>query len=399
MESLKLLLVSFEFPPYPLAGTGLYTLNLINNLKNHEVTLITPDHKGEIKEYINPNLKIKKVDLNSKEAKVNRSFIDKKSLFSMKAKKLIKSLNLKDYDIMHSITLRDGAFLDYNYMNNYLKTIISVNDYYIIGSSWNPFSFEMTTDFPLRYVHHNIMKHFYFKALKNCSKIIPNTNYVKNVILKNSNISESKIQVVNRGINLSRFEVEPDKDKYNSHNVLFIGPNAERKGAIYVVKAAREILSKFPDSTFTIIGSCSFFYQKKIDNIIKENNLENKFEFIAHLPQQELPKYYKKANVFVMPSLMEAFGQVYLEAMSAKTPVIGADVGGVSDIITKDVGCLVKPKDSVVIADSIIELFSNSDKSRLLGENGRKRVKEKFSIERMVKETEDVYKGILAQKF
>ncbi|HLC86645.1 glycosyltransferase family 4 protein [Candidatus Woesearchaeota archaeon] len=395
MESLRLLLVSFEFPPYPLAGTGMYTLNLVNNLKNHEVTLITPNHKGEIKEPINKNLILKKVDLSYKEAKVNRSFIDKKTLFSLKAKKLIKTLNLKDYDIMHSITLRDGAFLDYNYMNKYLKTIISVNDYYIIGSSWNPLSFEMTTDFPLRYFHHNIMKHFYFKALRNCNRIIPNTNYVGNIIEKKANIDPSKIKVVNRGINLSRFEVEPDKNKYNSHNVLFIGPNAERKGAIYVVKAAKEILNKFPNSTFTIIGSCSYFYKNKIKSFIKENNIENKFEFIPHLPQQELTKFYKRANAFVMPSIMEAFGQVYLEAMSAKTPVIGTNVGGVSDIITKDVGYLVPPRNSNEIAEDIIEIFSDSKKAKLLGENGRKRVKEKFSIERMVKETVDVYKSVL----
>lgn len=397
MESLKLLLVSFEFPPYPLAGTGLYTLNLINNLKNHEITLITPNHQGEIKEEIkNNNLELKKVDvLSNKNAKVNKSFIDKKSLFSLKTRKLLKRIDLKNWDIFHSITLRDGAFLDYNYLNNYLKTIISVNDYYIIGSSWNPLKFERTTDLPIRYFHHNIMKLFYFNALKKCNEIIPNTNFVKNVILQNPNIDTSKIHVVNRGINLSRFEINVDNEKYSSHNILFIGPNAERKGAIYVVKSALDILKKFPDSTFTIIGSSPFLYKRKIMAFIKKNNLKEKFEFISHLPQESLINYYKKANVFVMPSIMEAFGQVYLEAMTTKTPVIGANVGGVSDIITKEVGYLVPPKNPKEIAKKIIEIFSNPKQAEDIGKEGRKRVKNNFSIEKMVKETENIYKKIL----
>ena len=67
---------------------------MINNLKGHEVTLITPNHKGEIKEPINDQAIIKRIDIDSssKAAKVNRSFIDKKSLFSLKAKKYLKNL-------------------------------------------------------------------------------------------------------------------------------------------------------------------------------------------------------------------------------------------------------------------------------------------------------------------
>ncbi len=396
MESLKLLFVAFEFPPYPLAGTGMYALNLLNNLNKHEITLITADHKGSIKEEINSNIKIIKLDTSSSsESSVNRSFIDKKSLFSMKARKYLKNINLKDYNVLHSLTLRDGAFLDYRYLNNHLKTVISVNDYYIIGSSFNPFNFEFTTDFPVRYFHHNIMKNFYFKALRDCDKIIPNTNFVKDIILKDSNIPPSKIAVVNRGINTSRFESDPPKNKYFSHNVLFVGPNAERKGAIYVLKSAPEIVKKFPDSTFTIIGNSSWIYKKKMNNFLRKHDLSCRVNFIDHIPQDELVGYYKKANVFVMPSVMEAFGQVYLEAMTAKTPVIGADVGGVSDIITPEIGYLVPPKNHDAISKSIIDLFNDSDRARVLGENGNNLVKEKFSIGRMVKETEDVYKSLV----
>ncbi|MEK6955064.1 MAG: glycosyltransferase family 4 protein, partial [Nanoarchaeota archaeon] len=104
---------------------------------------------------------------------------------------------------------------------------------------------------------------------------------------------------------------------------------------------------------------------------------------------------HKDANVFVMPSLMEAFGQVYLEALATKTPAIGTRVGGVPDIITPDVGYLVPPRNSDEISKHIIELFSDPKKAKKMGEAGRNRVKKKFSIEKMVKETEDVYKSLI----
>ena len=396
MKRLKILLLVFEFPPYPFAGTGMYAFNLANYLaKNHDVTIIMPNHPGSTNEVIDKNIKFIKIDsmTTSKAAKVNRSFIDKKTLFSLGARKLLKKINLKEYDIFHSLTERDGALLDYKYMNKFVKTIISVNDYYIIGAPWNPFKFYFTMDFPIRYIHHNIMKIFYFKALKNCNNIIPNTNYVRDVIIDGC-IDKSKMIVVNRGVNLKRCLFDIDDKKYYSHKVLFIGPNAERKGALYVIRSIPRVLEKFPNATFTIVGSSSFLYKRKIKNFIKKYSLSNKVELIDQLPYEEVLQRHKNANVFVMPSLMEAFGQVYLEALATQTPAIGSRVGGVPDIITPDVGYLVPPRNSDEIARCIIEIFSDPKKAKKMGELGRKRVKENFSIEKMVKETEDVYKNL-----
>ena len=397
MKRLKILLLVFEFPPYPFAGTGMYAFNLANYLaKNHDVTIIMPNHPGSTKEVIDKNIKFIKIDsmTTSKAAKVNRSFIDKKTLFSLGARKLLKKINLKEYDIFHSLTERDGALLDYRYMNKFVKTIISVNDYYIVGAPWNPFKFYFTMDFPIRYIHHNIMKLFYFKALKNCNNIVPNTDFVKNV-LADGGIDPSKMIVINRGVNLKRCLFDIDDKKYSSHKVLFIGPNAERKGAFYVVSSMPKVLEKFPDARLTIVGSSSFLYKRKIKNFVKKNNLSDKVEFFDQLPYEEVLNRHRDANVFVMPSLMEAFGQVYLEALATKTPAIGARVGGVPDIITPDVGFLVPPRNSDEIAKHIIELFSDPKKAKKMGEAGRIRVKKNFSIEKMVKETEDVYKSLI----
>ena len=177
MKKLRILLVSFEFPPYPLAGVGLYALNLTKSLTQlgHEVTVITPNHSGKDSEEKIEGATVKRVPISSLQFlnkftgknKVNRSFLDKKTLFARALKDFIKKeINLGDYDLFHSLNERDAAFLDFSYINKYLPTLVSVNDYYVLGSSLNPLKFHFkSTDLPLRYVHHNVMKRYYIKAL------------------------------------------------------------------------------------------------------------------------------------------------------------------------------------------------------------------------------------------
>jgi len=124
------------------------------------------------------------------------------------------------------------------------------------------------------------------------------------------------------------------------------------------------------------------------------NKLENRFTFIEQLPQDELLKYYKDANVFVMHSIMEAMGQVYMEGMSSKTPVIGADVGGVGEIITPEVGYLVKPQSHEAVAEAIKEVFLDKKKAEEMGQKGHERATGYFTVERQMRETIGMYKSL-----
>ena len=406
MESSNILLLSFEFPPYPLAGTGFYAYNLVKSLEGHNVTLLTPNHSGHDQNPELPdNVQIKRIPMTSfnlfnklsGQTTANRSFIDRKTLFAMKVRNSIKKeLNLNDYDLFHSLNERDAAFLDLKYMNQFFPTIISVNDYYILGASANPLKFHFkSTDLPLRYAHHNLMKRFYTKKLQQCTKIVPNCHFVSKIIQQQTGVPPEKIRVIHRGIDTKKFNIAPAKNKYENRKILFVGPNAERKGALYLLQAAPSILQEYPETTFTFIGSCPWRYKKKLFSFIEQHNLKNKITYFEHLPQDQLLNYYQEANVFIMPSIMEALGQVYLEAMTTRTPVIGANVGGVSEIITEDVGFLVPPQNPAAIAEKVITLFSDEDLARTLGEAGHKRAIDNFSIERQMKETLDLYKSLL----
>lgn len=96
---------------------------------------------------------------------------------------------------------------------------------------------------------------------------------------------------------------------------------------------------------------------------------------------QSLARVYSAADVFVIPSVYEAFGQTSLEAMSCGIPVVGFATGGIPDMVEHHrTGLLVERGDIVGLADSLAWLFDHRDEARVLGSNGRAVVLDRFTL-------------------
>ncbi|MFA5143020.1 MAG: glycosyltransferase [Candidatus Omnitrophota bacterium] len=104
-------------------------------------------------------------------------------------------------------------------------------------------------------------------------------------------------------------------------------------------------------------------------------------------------------DIFALPSLTEGISLSLLEAMAARKPVVATNVGGNPEVVVDgDTGILVPPKDPQKMAEAIIKLIQNSDLAKKMGQAGRKRMEEKFSLNRMVNEYELIYEECLAKK-
>ncbi len=97
------------------------------------------------------------------------------------------------------------------------------------------------------------------------------------------------------------------------------------------------------------------------------------------------------SDVFTFPSLAEAFPYVILEAMSVACPVVASDVGGIAEALVEGTGVRVTPADPVTLAAAIATLLDRPDTARQLGAAARHRVQQMFSVERMLRETAQVY--------
>ena len=115
--------------------------------------------------------------------------------------------------------------------------------------------------------------------------------------------------------------------------------------------------------------------------------------------RRDVPALLGAADAFVMASLWEGLGLVFLEAMAARLPVLATEVSAVPEVVThEETGLLVPPSDADALARAVLALAGDRDRRRAMGERGAQVVRERFGLDRMVEETLSVYEEILATR-
>ncbi len=167
----------------------------------------------------------------------------------------------------------------------------------------------------------------------------------------------------------------------------------QRKGIIDLIKAAPMIINDFPDATFIFAGKDKFI--PKYQQLCEDLGVAENFQFLGRVSQDQLLSLYQSSDLLIMPSLTEALGVVFLEAMAAAVPVIGSDVGGIPEIIEDNKnGLLVPVNDPKSIAAAVKKILIDPNFAKALAENGLNKLI-KFSVGRMIDCTEKIYSLVL----
>jgi len=137
----------------------------------------------------------------------------------------------------------------------------------------------------------------------------------------------------------------------------------------------------------------------KLDKLLI-NNIEFEYKNLGYLSDTiSLCLAYSAADVFVAPSIMEAFGKTLTEAMACSTPVVAFDATGPKDIINHQKnGYLVKPFDTVDLANGIEWVLKDRDRWKKLCQNAREKVEKEFDITKVAKSYTDLYEDVLGNK-
>jgi glycosyltransferase involved in cell wall biosynthesis len=132
--------------------------------------------------------------------------------------------------------------------------------------------------------------------------------------------------------------------------------------------------------------------------LIKKLNLEKNVEFKTNLTQDDIAKEYAHSSIAVVSSLYEGFGYPVIEAMSCSIPLIAVKTSSIPELVG-DFAHLINPRDSVLLAKKIKEVFENYDKNLILAENGRNHIEKQFNWEKISKQYQDViYENIRRQR-
>ncbi len=170
------------------------------------------------------------------------------------------------------------------------------------------------------------------------------------------------------------------------------------KGHRYLIEAAGLVLEKRPDVRFVVVGREKTPQElNRLEDLAHYLGIRDKIIFTGF--RQDAFQLMTTFDVFALPSLWEGFAVVILEAMSLGKPVVATHVGGIPEVVEDGVnGFLVAPRDSKQMASRILDLVNNEVLRHRMGEEGKKKIRERFGVEYMVKEVEQVYLSVLKGK-
>ena len=168
------------------------------------------------------------------------------------------------------------------------------------------------------------------------------------------------------------------------------------KGHDDLVAALAINAEEFPEATYVLIGRDAGSLEATLA-LAGNLGVLPRLRFAG--PRSDVPDFLRAADLFVHPSHQEGFSNAILEAMAAGLPVVACDVGGNPEaVVDGETGRLVPPRNPDRLAAGLGELLRDEGKRRAMGDAGRRRAEERFSLEQMVSEVEAMYESLVPRK-
>jgi glycosyltransferase involved in cell wall biosynthesis len=256
-----------------------------------------------------------------------------------------------------------------------------------------------TCGIPHVFTSHGFFKNRFFRKLFPCwpDAVIAISEPVKEHLIEDFHIDQKNVFVIHNGIDTEKYQIQNQKSKIEIKKELglsdavvvgIVARLSDVKGHQYLIQAMPGVLKSTPQAQLLIVGE-----GKMKDELVKtvENlGIDKNVFFIPAV--QDVRTVLSVMDLFVMPSLKEGLGLALMEAMASGLPVIGSNIGGIRSLIKDGInGLLVEPADADSLAYNILRLLTNPDQAKSLGEAAQIFIKENFSQEKMIDQTEEVY--------
>ena len=194
------------------------------------------------------------------------------------------------------------------------------------------------------------------------------SNFTKRTLVENG-VAEDRVHVVPYGVDCGIFLSHPRKEG-GPFRVVFVGQMVQRKGLEYLLKAWRRL--RLPDAELVLAG------RGRVDKALLAA-FASEFRYVGQLTNPELVALYGDSDLFCMPSLVEGFGLVYLEALACGLPVIATPNTGAADIVHEGrEGFIVPVRDTESLASRLEWAYTHREELRDMRLAARK-LAEKYS--------------------
>ncbi len=200
-------------------------------------------------------------------------------------------------------------------------------------------------------------------------------------------------RIIPNGVDVNMFspEIKPfDKFKDDKINILFVGRIEPRKGLKYLLKAFENLNKDYKNLRLIVVGEGPLLklYQSQVSKYLKD-----KICFEGKVKREDLPRYYASCDIFCSPAIgHESFGIVLLEAFSSGKPVVASMIHGYSYVASNEKDSLLfEPENENDLAEKLRVLIEDEKLRKIMGKNGRKKVLERYSWDKISEEVEKYY--------
>jgi glycosyltransferase involved in cell wall biosynthesis len=237
------------------------------------------------------------------------------------------------------------------------------------------------------------------------SLIVANSDAIRERFRDNGRLSEKSMTIIN-GVDVRRFH--PSVPGGAVRERLGMGPDCVLAGVVgrispikgqrTFIEAAASLAPRHPDLRFLIIGAGLFGEEKEHEEEMRRLaaaiGLADRLVFTGY--DRDIPPLMAALDICVVPSDEEGCGRAIFEAMAMAKPVIGTNTGGTPEIVADgETGLLIPPRDPEALASAIERVAGDADLRRRMGEAGRRRVEENFTIQANARKTEAAYLKLL----
>lgn len=177
--------------------------------------------------------------------------------------------------------------------------------------------------------------------------------------------------------------------------ILNVAALVPHKGQRYLIEAMAQVVRAVPEARLVVLG------EGELRGALERQVIDLGLERHVLLPgfRRDVLSLMKTCDVFVLSSVMEGLGTSLLDAMACARPIVGTNAGGIPEVVVDgETGHVVPPRDADALADALIDLLTNDERARTFAAAGFERVRNRFSVARMVADTVAVYEAVTASQ-
>lgn len=213
------------------------------------------------------------------------------------------------------------------------------------------------------------------------TNILVNSHSTKQDVQNEFHIASHKIKILPNSVKECKVSFEGSHD--NIKEIVYVGRLHSSKGINTLIQAFSDSLKIHKDIKLTIAGEGE--EHQNLIALTEKLNISENVSFTGRLSKKEVLELMARAYFVVVPSIVEAFGYVTIEAMSVKTAVIGSNSTGIAEIIRDGIdGLLFEPKNSKELGEKMIKLLNDENLNKKLSIQGYQRFLEKFEYQKAV---------------